>query len=1381
MSLKVVERRFLLIRHVFLFLLLCISSAAAAALPPVVFNTVSSGQGLPQNTGRALLQDSDGYVWVGTEDGLVRFDGYSMLSFRKNHDDPNSLSDNYIESLAEDGQGRIWVGTMGGGINVIDRQRRLVTRIKALGSTDILDIVTSRTGDTLWFAAGNGIYVMETSEGNDEQSGRLIPTADLSPQRVPVLLPDRTPLVDAVNGLVLDGDEIWFSTRGSGVGRFNQGNGETTWYHREAGSLENDSFNTIFRDQDGVLWLGSQERGLVKVLKSPAGVHFQYYDTENSGLAANDVMSIADAGDGLLWLGTWGGGLALFDTEKGRAELYRYQRDDQYSIPSDTLMNVIRTRNGQVWLGTFDKGVSWFHPESPFHAYRATPLEEGGLNSNVIWSFAAEGNDALWIGTSKGLSRLHLASHQYATPDLIQPLDLWEKVRRDDIRALYMDSDELWVAARKEGVFKVSLRAMTVTPLTQLASAGQALTHPYVRLMYKDSRGVFWFGATRGLNRFDPVTGEIRNYMPEPGNALSLPHFRVRALYEDSRGQIWAGTSSGLMLLDGAGNPIRVIDADEDGPDGLRLAGKGVQGLAEDAQARIWLATDGGISVFDAARKKTTILRELNGLPSNAVYCTIPADGFIWATTLHGLARISPDTLNVEKYTTDDGLPDNEFNFNAWHVLPDGRLALGTLSGFALFHPEKVPGPERSGIAPPLHLQPYVYNQDGGQVPTAGRGEPIRLDWANNKISFAYSVLNYGNLGSVKYEVRLEGVDKKWNSADGRLATFAGLAAGTYSFTVRAMERHGQWMVESAPVSFSIAQVPWKTPQAYALYAIVLSGILAFCFTMYSRQLHKRSLFLENLVARRTGELQASNQRLEEKHRQLDQLLTSRERLFRAIAHELRTPLAVIMSSVEALQDEGGRTSTMLRMIHQRAHRIGGLLDRLLDLANNTAALNNHGEPFSVAQAIEEAVAPFRQQAAQESRRLHEHVEVDNACLAMERETFIMIISNLLANAVKFTDRGGAIAMTALIADGRLALTVEDDGIGVPAGEEQRIFNWFEQAHPRSGPKGWGIGLAFARDEIEAAGGTIELCRPEEAGAKFLVFLPLAQGVRAEVSPAGDGVVWPETAENEHPVLHGLEKEYTMLVIEDDPDLRHHLPTLFPPHWTILTSPDAESGAVIAMDKEPDIIITDLMLPGESGFELTRKLKGNSQTAHIPIIILTALGNEENRLTGLGLSADSFLSKPFSNKELRLRVAGLLANREKVLDRAKQIILHDSVNGERADDPVTESREDEFLVKLNAALGQDLDVASLTLDEAAARVAMSKRSLQREMERVGISWREYKRLRRIRFAMDLLRDPRIPVGDVVEQSGYGSAAHFSKIFKEVNGASPSEWRRNAAS
>lgn len=1353
-----------------------------AALPPVVFNNISSGQGLPQNSGRALLQDSDGFVWVGTEDGLVRFDGYSMLSFRKNHADPNSLSDNYIESLAEDGQGRIWVGTMGGGINVIDRQRRLVTRIKALGSTDIRDIVPSRTGDTLWLATGNGIYVLELSKLNNEQSGRLISIADLSPQQVPVLLSDKTPLGDAVNGLVLDGDEIWFSTRDSGVGRFNPGNGETTWYHKEAGSLENDSFNTIFRDQAGVLWLGSQERGLVKVLKSPAGIDFQYYNTENSGLAANDVMTIADAGNGMLWLGTWSGGLALFDTEKGQAELYRYQRDDQYSIPSDLIVNVIRTRSGQIWLGTFDKGVSWFHPDSPFHAYRATPLEEGGLNSNVIWSFAAEGNDALWIGTSKGLSRMHLASHQYTTPDLIRPLDLWEKVRQDDIRALYMDGDELWVAARKEGVVKVSLRTKTITPLTQIVGAGQALTHPYVRLMYKDSRGVFWFGASRGLNRFDPVSGEIRNYMPTDGNALSLPHFRVRALYEDSRGQIWVGTSSGLMLLDGAGNPIRVIREGDDGSDGLRLAGKGVQGVGEDSQSRVWLATDGGISVFDAALKKTTILREQDGLPSNAVYCNIQADGFIWATTLHGLARISPDTLKVENYTTDDGLPDNEFNFNAWQVLPDGRLALGTLSGFTLFHPEKVPGPERSCVAPPLHLQSYVYNQDGAKVPTSGKGEPIRLDWANNKISFAYSVLNYGNLESVKYDVRLEGVEEKWTRADDqRLATFAGLAAGTYSFTVRAMDRHGQWLVESAPVTFSISQVPWKTPLAYAFYGIVLSGILAFGFTMYNRQLRKRALFLENLVARRTGELQASHQHLEEKHRQLDQLVTSRERLFRAIAHELRTPLTMIMSSVEVLQDEGGKTSGILQMIHQRARRIGGLLDRLLDLANNTAAFNNRDRPFSVAQALEDAVAPFRQQTAQENRRLDEHVQVDNACLDMGRETFIMIISNLLANAVKFTDRGGTITLTASIADGRLALTVQDDGIGVPAGEERRIFNWFEQAHHQSGTKGWGIGLAFTRDEVEAAGGTIELCRQEEAGAKFMVFLPLAQVVKAEAAPVGESAMWPEIAEKDHPVLSDLEKEYTMLVIEDDPDLRRHLPTLFPPHWTILTSPDAESGAVIAMDNEPDIIITDLMLPGESGFELTRKLKGNSQTAHIPIIILTALGNEENRLTGLGLSADSFLSKPFSNKELRLRVAGLLANREKVLDRAKQIILHDSVNIDRTGDPVAESQEDEFLVKLNAALSQDLDVVSLTLDEAAARMAMSKRSLQREMERVGISWREYKRLRRIRFAMNLLRDPHIPIGDIAEQSGYGSAAHFSKIFKEINGESPSEWRRNAAS
>ena len=356
-----------------LLLLFFWQSYSFSALVPVTFNTVSSIQGLPQNTARVLLQDRNGFVWVGTEDGLVRFNGYSMKSFRKQHDNPASLSDNYISALAESRDGRIWVGTMGGGLNVINPESGEVIRLEKQSSSDIFSIVQGIKDHELWLGTDSGLFHLDIMD-NGTQNNRNKPEPNqFIFSKIPLPMNDGTPMKKSISAIVLVGDEIWFSTRGSGIGQYKSADGSVSWYLPGKYGLKDDTFNTIAVDHNGILWAGGQNHGLVQIIRGTGETQFKHYDKDNSEFAANDVMAIADAGNNKLWIGTWNGGLALFDPATGKAELYRQQPADPHSLASDIIMDILCTRDNQVWVGTFDRGICWFNPAPPFQTYRAKP------------------------------------------------------------------------------------------------------------------------------------------------------------------------------------------------------------------------------------------------------------------------------------------------------------------------------------------------------------------------------------------------------------------------------------------------------------------------------------------------------------------------------------------------------------------------------------------------------------------------------------------------------------------------------------------------------------------------------------------------------------------------------------------------------------------------------------------------------------------------------------------------------------------------------------------------------------------------------------------------------------------------------------------------
>ncbi len=1324
------------------------------------------------------MQDRNDFIWIGTEDGLVRFDGYSMLSFRKQHDNRASLSDNYISSLAESRDGRIWVGTMGGGLNVIQPQTNTVTRLQYLSSTDILDISLDPSADALWLGTNNGLYQLKIGAAKPEADDKEQNQQTYSLVQIPLTLPDGRAMNKAISGVEVLKDEIWFVTRGAGIGRYRPAEKSLTLFQAGSLGLEDNTFNTLTSDSSGNIWAGGQNRGLVLVERQGEMVRFSHYTKKRSGFSANDVMAITQADKNNLWVGTWNGGLALFNTITGKARLYLHNRDDRNSLASNIVMDILKGRNGQVWVGTYDRGFCWFNPAQPFHSYRATPDNDRGLPSNLIWSFASS-KKKLWIGSAKGLGRFNLKTREYEDPGPIAPPTLWDAVRKDDIRALLADDTGMWIAARHEGLFRLTFASDRLTPITDLLEENATLTHPYIRLILKDSSGVLWLGATKGLNRFDPATNRLRTYLPDPNNMVSLPHPRIRALYEDSNKGIWVGTSDGLLLLDKQNDPLQVWKYEAGDPAQRILAGKGVRGVSEDSQGRIWIATEGGVSVYNRETGKVVILREQDGMPNNSAYSVIPVGHYMWISTLRGLARVDTENLQIESYDTTDGLPGNEFNFNAWHRLKDGRLTFGTLFGFTIFSPEAVPGPEQEDSPPPLWVYMSIPDQNSTPVPVPFGNDPVVVGWRNNRVTFEYSALNFGPSEAVLYDVFLRGIDRGWKSiGTRRRSEYTGLAPGKYTFQARARDRHGRWLIKSTPVVFTVQAPPWKTLPAYILYVVLIVGGILLTVFLYNRRLHERARLLKNLVARRTVALNQSNQTLADKNKQLDRLMSGRERLFRAVSHELRTPLTVVLSVVESVLNDDRGAMAKLPVAHQSALHLGRLLDSILELSRREEKVILGGTPFLARPAILEASFPYTQQAEEEGKKFILEPPEEDVRLSLPRETFIMMISNLLSNACKYTTSGATFSLQATARNGLVQIVVQDNGQGVARGKEEHIFDWFERGEAPAEINGWGIGLAFVREAAETAGGSVLLDNyNSDAGARFLLTLPIAEDVSDSVEVDADSRIMPLPASGKQ-VLYDPEKVRTVVLVEDDVNLLKLLPTLLPDHWICRTATTAEVGWALIVEKEPDLILTDLMLPGESGFDLTKRVKEDSRTAHIPVMILTALGDEEFRLAGLGLSADSFMGKPFDNRELVMRIQGLIANRERVFARAKYLVFGRQDTADTKGQAQVVSTEDAFLEKLHIALPPDVNLSMITLENAASRLAMSTRSFQREMQRIGISWREYKRLRKLRIAMDLLRNPANRIGTVAELAGYSSAAHFSKTFKEHTGQSPTEWRNN---
>ncbi len=883
-----------------LLLGLSVPPAAEADTRPIRFDRIGSKEGLSQATVVAIHQDRQGYIWLGTEDGLHRYDGLRMTVYTHDPRDPASLPNDAVLGIDEDADGNLWVATEGGGVAMLDRATDRFVRHRH--RADEPDSLTSDYVRTVRVDSRGHVWVGLREAGLDRldpSSGRFTrfrhDPADpksLSDDRIYVLFEDR----DAA---------LWAGTNG-GLNRIDPATGECTRFvHDPAdpGSLSDDRVRAIFEDAAGGLWVGTLGGGLNRLDRATGPfTRFRHDPRDPSSLGDDRVRAILQDQAGRLWVGT-SGGLNLRDERDGFSR-YRHDTADPFSLSDDHVMSLFEDRGGVLWVGTRSGGLNKWNPLTwQFGHHRRHPSDPGGLSHDNVTAFSEDAAGRLWVGSFGGGVDV-MDRRGGAVRHLRHDPDDPRSLSSDRVTAIRRDRrGRMWIGTVDGGLNRVDPATGALTVFRHDPETPASLAADGVMELFEDRHGRLWIGTFGGgLDLFDPSTETFSHHRHDPDDSRSLSGDRVTSLAETASGRLWVGTDgAGLNLFDpGRGTFVRF--AHEESPDSLSASS--VFSLHVDVSGVLWIGTrGGGLDRLDSVPESpaAAVFRnysERDGLANDVVYSILPdSTGRLWMSTNGGLSRLDPQTGRFVNFDVTHGLQGDEFNFNAYLRSSRGELFFGGTNGFNAFFPERL---QRNAAVPPVVLTSFLkFNRPVADTGALDRLERAALDYRDDVVTFEFAALDYAAPQRNRYAYKLEGFDRDWiELGPVNRVTYTDLDAGDYVFRVRASNNDDTWNEEGLALALHVDAPPWRTGWAYLAYALLVAGAIAGVVQVQRRKAAREAEYrrrLELEVEARTEELARQNERLEDLNSQLvetsftDSLtgLRNRRFLFEEIGKEM--------------------------------------------------------------------------------------------------------------------------------------------------------------------------------------------------------------------------------------------------------------------------------------------------------------------------------------------------------------------------------------------------------------------------------------------------------------------------------------------------------------
>lgn len=1300
------------------------------------FKNLSIRNGLSQNTVNAILQDRKGFMWLGTKDGLNRYDGLSFRKFKHDAANPRSMGNSFITSLYEDFNGNIWVGT-DAGVYIYYPEKEAFEEFdcQSLEKTRIERSVSMIAGDKqgrVWIAVeAQGMFCYDTRQ----KLLRNYPLSEISSN---------------IKCFTFDsGGTLWLGFYGDGL-YYSKDNLATVhpYGSPEDGKREFEGgvITKIVQGNYNCLYIGSVKEGVSELnLTSGQVRNLLAIDESGESIFCRDLLPYSD---NELWIGTESG-IYIYNLRTAQFIHLRASLYDSYSLSDNAIYALYKDREEGLWIGSYFGGVDYYPRQYTYFAKYYPKNIANSLHGKRVREFCRADDGTLWIGTEDGgLNHFNPKTKEF---HFFEP-----SAGFTNIHGLCMDGSHLWVGTFSKGLRVIDTRTGVVLRTYTEGHTPHSLNDNSIFSICRTSAGEIYLGTLFGLLRYNR-TQDSFDCIPELNGKF------VYDIKEDSYGNLWLATyANGAYCYDVSARRWKnyVFDAEDE----RSLPYDKVLSVFEDSYRQIWLTTQGGgFCLFHPDTETFTRYGLKDGLPNDVVYQIVEDDDrFLWLTTNNGLVRFDPKTMEMKVFSTANGLPTNQFNYRSGFKDEAGNIYLGSINGFVAFDPRtfaenrQVPAVAITDFLL-FNKEVSVGETDSPLKSSITFSDKVVLTADQNSFSFRIAALSYQAPRMNKLMYKLEGFDEGWLTiGESPLVTYSNLGYGDYVFKVKASNSDGVWNEQETSLHLSILPPFYLSGWAYCFYVLFFMGCLVCVIFYFKRRNYRKQ------------------------HRQMEMLEQEKERevyhakidFFTNVAHEIRTPLTLIKGPLENIilkKEVDSETKEDLYIMKQNTERLLNLTNQLLDFRKTeTRGFRLNFTECDVVAVLRETYLRFTSLAKQKG--LDFILELPQECFMADvnQEALTKIISNLLNNGVKYASTYLRISLET---DEKVFhIRTFNDGEMIPDTMKEEIFKPFVRLDKEDEvTTGTGIGLALSRSLAELHQGSLMMEKGEEVNC-FCLTLPVNQDSTITLSAENVSQVEENSCGWEQEETDTKEKKPMILVVEDNPDMLAFIRKQLTTEYSVLTAMNGIEALAVLDNHYVNLVVSDVMMPQMDGFELCKTIKSDLSYSHIPVVLLTAKTNIQSKIEGLELGADAYIEKPFSVEYLLANISSLIHNREKLRQTfAKSPFV-------AANTMALTKADEEFIWKLNDIIQANLHNPEFSMEDMADALKMSRSSFYRKIKGVlDLSPNEYLRLERLKQAAQLLKEGKSRVNEICYTVGFNSPSYFSKCFLKQFGVLPKDF------
>ena len=1271
------------------------------------YRHITMNDGLSANAVRNIVQDDQGFIWFGTDNGLCRYDGVKVQPYRINELGYNQ----YISSLLVD-DGQLFIGTAQG-VFLLKYKDQTITRLPINISSTVTSIAHDKE-DGLWISTyGQGVWQYIPNTGKTKHY-------------------DIKETSGAVAQVYVDNNnQVWTVTNWGApvIQRLNRLHNEFEAVNLSSPLLPSLNYNALrmLQTRDGRMWLGTWENGLMLLHSNGQLEQVLSPDLSKAG---SHIHTLYELSDDCICIGCDDGAICFNPHTREWHHLLGKQ-----SLKARFVYAITSDKEGGLWMGTFYGGVSYISPVGKrFEAFTV----ENGLSGNVISRFCEDNHGRIWVASDDGGLMCYLPKEQRFSNYPHQAL-----LSRLNAHALCMAGNELWIGTYTDGVKVLNTDNGSLREYTQTSSP-QSLDNSSSYAIYQDCSGNIWVATMVGLNRYNRAQNNFER--------ISQIDDLIIDIDEDSEGNLWLSTQgSGLWKYMVSTKKFITYRNDEKDP--MSISDNQVNCTLVDESGRLWIGTAAGLCLYDKERNR--FKRISLDVPSRSVMSIIEDHGALWLSTERGIVKYDPKQL--QRFTLHDGLVSEQFQINSGLKSSDGRIYFGSTSGFNAFYPYQI---KANNVMPPVFITSLgIMNHEertaSGLPIDLSQMSELTLDYSDARMfTLSFAALSYCSPGKNQYAYRLEGFDNDWNYVGNQnRATYTNIPSGTYIFHVKATNNDGIWSDNEATLKIVVHPPFWWSWYAKIVYLLLIVA------TMWLYVRYRVSL-------------------VENRHQR--EMREARLQFFTMIAHEIRTPVSLIIGPLEKMLKHG-TPSDDLKVIDRNAHRLLELVNQLLDFRKvEQQSLVMHFATHNIYQLMVSVSERFAPTFEQNGKHFIVEYPSEHFTAIVDKEAIIKTISNLLTNANKYSKDEVQLKCSEDPDGEHFRISVSDNGAGIREQDRQRIFQPFFQAEGNQ--PGTGIGLNIVKNIVTRHHGTISVDSEIGKGSTFTIILPVIQTVTEPIEPANpsepkaiDDHTAPAQSSNTtiNYQQSTVNNQQSMLIVDDSEDMRQFLENNFKDKYHIITASDGIEALHLLQQHQVSIIISDWMMPRMDGAEFCRRVRQNALTSHIPFVMLTAKTDDDSKVKGMDVGADAYIEKPFSVQYLEACIRNILLIRRQLMEKFSTQPL----------EPVTEiaqnPTDNEFLTQMKQIIEENFSNSELNVDFLAERLNISRSGLFAKIKTLAdVTPNEMIQIVRLKRAAQLLHEGGHMVSEVGYMVGFSNPSYFSKCFQKQFGIRPADYMKS---